>query len=225
MKTSIIKSTILLGFIIAAFTTNAQDYHLRHDTVYVYESWESIFDQTPDAMLLNPMIDYYTPFIIDFNVPNEQNNETLHNETVALTVGDSIWLVNTSWLQQNFKGDCKKMDFWAPLYFSAKIAFVEWKSYRASTGMTILGALLGDETLFYSDPEDTDGDYYMIDFENAEVYKIDHKRLSVLLKPYRDLKIRYEGMKDYKKRYMIKYFFLEYVNRLNDDPSVPYLLD
>lgn len=225
MKTSIFKLAIIASFLITAFYTQAQDYHLRHDTVYVYESWESIFDQTPDAMLLNPMIDYYTPFIIDFNLPNEENNKTLHNETVALTVGDSIWLVNTTWLQQNFKGECKKMDFWAPLYFSAKIAFIEWKTYRASTGMSILGALLGDETLFYPDPDDTEGDLYMIDFNQAEVYKIDHKRLSQLLEPYHDLKVRYEGMKDYKKRYMIKYFFMQYVNRLNDDPSVPYLID
>ena len=133
-------------------------------------------------------------------------------------------MINTSWLQQNFKGDCNKMDFWAPLYFTAKIAYVEWRYYRASTGMTILGALLGDDTLFDPDPDDTQGDIYIIDFDAAEVYKLDHKRMSKLLEPYHDLKVRYEGMKDFKKQYIIRYFFMEYVNRLNDDPSVPYLL-
>lgn len=215
---------ILLASIFAYHTALAQDYKLRHDTVYVYESWEAIFDQEPDAMLLNPEIEAYTPYIIDFNVHDKEKNKLLHDETVALTVGDSIWLINTSWLQQNFKGDCNKMDFWAPLFFTAKIAYVEWLNHRASTGMTILGALLGDETLFDPDLDEANGDIYIIDFDKAEVYKLDHKRLSKLLEPYRDLKMRYEGMKDYKKTYMIKYFFMEYINRLNDDPQVPYLI-
>ncbi len=224
MKTLSKKLTIFISLLVISITAGAQDYHLRHDTIFVYESWEAIFDQTPDAEIHNPFIDYYSPFIIDFRLADETQNDFLHDETVALTVGDSIWMINTSWLQQNFKGDCNKMDFWAPLYFTAKIAYVEWRYYRASTGMTILGALLGDDTLFDPDPDDTQGDIYIIDFDAAEVYKLDHKRMSKLLEPYHDLKVRYEGMKDFKKQYIIRYFFMEYVNRLNDDPSVPYLL-
>lgn len=219
-------STILTIIAVAAVSMPvvAQNYHLRHDTVYVYESWEAIFDQTPDAMLLNPDIEAFTPYDIDFTISDREQNRILHEETVALTVGDSIWLINTNWLRENFKGDCKKMIDWVPLYFSAKVAFIEWTDYKSSVGMSILGSLLGDPELFYDDPESTVGDLYMLDFDEGRVYKVDHKRLSKLLEPYHDLKVRYEGMKDYKKPYMIRTFFLEYINRLNDDPTVPFLI-
>jgi hypothetical protein len=47
--------------------------------------------------------------------------------------------------------------------------------------------------------------------------------MSRLLEPYMDLRRRYESMRDYKETYMINNFFLQYVDRLNDDDSVPFL--
>lgn len=212
---------LILLTLSAFISSNAK---AQTDTIYIYESWEAIFDSEPDAMLLNPTIDAYTPFDIDFNINESSMNQALHNETVALTVGDSIWMLNTHWLNKNFKGDCRRMDHWVPLYFSAKIAFVTWTDYQIGLGRALLGGLLGDPYLFADESQFDNGDIYIIDFDDARVYKLDHKALSKLLEPYRDLKVRYESMKDYKKRHIIRTFFMEYINRLNDDPNVPFII-
>jgi hypothetical protein len=64
-------------------------------------------------------------------------------------------------------------------------------------------------------------DYYYIDFKYKNVKKVTHNYLSKLLEDYHDLKVRYEGMKDYKKRNIIEYFFIEYVNRATQDYMRP----
>ena len=42
---------------------------------------------------------------------------------------------------------------------------------------------------------------------------------------YHDLKVRYEGMKDYKKRYIIEDYFYKYIDRASQDFMRPYILD
>ena len=203
---------------------NAQDYHARHDSIYVYKSWEAIMEQWADTIIVNPEIEPYTQYDIAFYTNDKRTNRMLQNEAVALAVGDSIWYVNSFWLNENFSGDSGKMEDWAPLFFTEKIAFVQWGRYGPKFGLTLLGALLGDAELF-NDSEPRPGDLYLIEFDNASVENIDYKLLTQLLEAYPDLQRRYLMMKDYKKPYMVQYFFLEYVNRLNDDPSVPYITD
>ena len=220
------KLTILfLLFIAAAVPTIAQDYHLRHDTVYVYQSWEAIFDQYPDTMLVNPSIEAYNQFDIHISTSDQQVNEMLEDDAVAVAIGDTLWLVSASWMQRNFKGDCNKMNAWVPLYFNEKIAFVQWQQYRSEVGMQLLGALLGDPELFDKDPEEMNGELYLIDFDLQRVYKLNHKVLSRLLDPYPDLLRRYVSMKDYKKQYMVESYFLEYIDRITADPTVPRIID
>lgn len=217
----------LLLIAVVAFTSlamNAQDYHLRHDTIYVYKSWESILDQWADTILVNPEIEVYSPSDVDFFSLNEAVDKMLRNEAVALAIGDTTWFVSSYWLQRNFKGQSHKMDDWVPLYFTAKIAFVQWSRTKPSLVLSVFGGLLGDPDLF-APAEDEYGDLYLIDFDNASLDKIDHKYLSHLLESYPDLQRRYLMMKDYKKPYIIQSFFIDYINRLNDDPTVPFIVE
>ena len=49
--------------------------------------------------------------------------------------------------------------------------------------------------------------------------------LSRLLEDYHDLQMRYEGMKDYKKRPVIEDFFFQFVDRATEDLMRPFILD
>ena len=55
--------------------------------------------------------------------------------------------------------------------------------------------------------------------------KVTYRYLSELLEDYHDLQMRFEGMKDYKKRYMVEEFFFNYIERATDDVLRPYILD
>ena len=68
-------------------------------------------------------------------------------------------------------------------------------------------------------------DYYYIDFQNKEVIKITPSSLSELLEDYHDLQMRYEGMKDYKKRDIMMDYFFKYIDRAQQDCMKPYILD
>lgn len=216
MKRTVLYSLLFCVFALVGGKASAQD------AVMVYNSWEAIFDQQSDTIIFNPHIEAYTPCTIEIIGENKDTRNILDN-AVAVALGDSIWLINSNWLKKNFSGDCKKMDLWVPLFFSAKVAFVQWTKYDANVGMSLLGALFGDEDLFDKDYEATIPELYLINFEDQVVEEIDHKVLSRLLSDYPDLQRRYEGMKDYKKTYMINTFFLDYIDRLNADPNVPYL--
>ena len=67
--------------------------------------------------------------------------------------------------------------------------------------------------------------FYYIDFLQKKVLRINHSALSGLLEDYHDLQMRYEGMKDYKKSYVIEDFFYRYIDRVAADPMRPYILD
>ena len=66
---------------------------------------------------------------------------------------------------------------------------------------------------------------YYIDFMNRRVEELTSDYLSKLLEDYPDLKMRYEGMKDYKKQYIIEDFFFQYVERATEDIMRPYIVD
>ena len=209
-----------------AIGTSAQEYHARHDSVWVYNSWEAILEQWPDTIVINPEVTVWTPYDIEFEAIDKDVTRMLKKQTVAVAIGDTTWLVNTQWLRDNkYKGDCKKMDDYAPLYFNAKVAFIECVPTHTSIGTALLGALVGDSEAFTADPWEEEADYFWIDFDAKRVDKIDHKKLSELLDDYPDLRRRFEQMHDYKERYMVKSFFIDYVQRVARDPSYPYIID
>ena len=190
----------------------------RSDTVWVYNSWESIMEQWPDTVSINPEIAVWTPYDIEFDTYRKSFNQMLKKQTVATCIGDTIWLINTQWLRDNgFKGDSKKMDDYTPLFFNAKMAFIQCVPSHTSLGMVLLGGI--------TDPWVTPPDYYWIDFEQRRVDKVDHKKLSQLLEFYPDLQRRYEQMRHYKEQSVIEHFFLDFVRRAERDPNYPYLLD
>ncbi len=53
MKTRRIYLT-LLAMTTLAMCMTAQEYSARHDSVWVYNSWEAILDQWPDTLVVNP---------------------------------------------------------------------------------------------------------------------------------------------------------------------------
>ena len=76
---------------------------------------------------------------------------------------------------------------------------------------------------------------YGFNFENAYIFTINSKektvdvvndaRMSKLLEPYLDLRRRYESMYFFAEPFVINYYFLEYIDRIASDPSVPYILE
>ena len=43
---------------------------------------------------------------------------------MALSQGDSIWLINSKYLKKNFKGDVKGLDGFIPVFFNDRVAFI-----------------------------------------------------------------------------------------------------
>lgn len=216
----------LLALLAVALGAGARQYHARHDSVWVYNSWDAIIQQWPDTVIINPEITAWTPYDIEFEDDDSDVTRMLKKQTVAVAVGDTTWLVNTQWLRDNkYKGECKKMDDYAPLFFNAKVAFIQCVPTHTSTGMSLLGALLGDSEAFAADPWEDEADFYWIDFEQKRVDKVDHKKLSLLLGDYPDLRRRFEQMHDYKERYMVQSFFIDFVRRVERDPAYPTILD
>ncbi len=199
------------------------------DSLCVYLSWQSIFDQRADTVILNPEVEIRSPFDFDFSTDDKVARNMLKRSTVAVAEGDSVWYINSNWIKQNFKGDCSHFSRYVPLYFSAKIAFVQFLRNGPSFGGALLNILVDGFTgldtgvgmgdMYNGKP----AHFYHLDFTTMTVHKVDSDYLQTLLEAYPDLKRRYVMMKDYTETRMVNEYFLEYVNRLNYDQSVPFL--
>lgn len=217
----ILRLVAAAAMVAVTFGASAQEVEWR-DTVMIYSTWENLLDGYPDAVATNPLIEMYTPFDVYIS-SRDATMRKMFDEAAAVAIGDSIFLAGTGWLCERFSGDCHKMQDFVPLFFSSKIAFLQWTDGPTPS---LLNALFGGEEEEYS-YEDfmATADYYLIDFAQSRVERIDHKVLSRLLAPYRDLLMRYQGMKDYKKRPVISFFFNEYLRRIGNDPEIPHLID
>ena len=184
---------------------------MPHDTIYFYNTWEQMFNEEPVIALVDPWIETITPY----DVVITTDDSRISDRVVAATLGDSIWLINTHYLRQNFGGDAKKLSDFVPLYFNEKVAFVV-----SDAAMSVKDILFGPSEDYY--PE---GDYFYIDFQNRKVLKVTPTVLSALLEEYHDLQMRYEGMKDYKKRHIIEDYFFKYVDRATQDFMRPTILE
>lgn len=188
-----------------------------HDTVYFYSTWEHIMAQTPDALIEDPWIDPITPYEIIIEVADDRMNELIQDHHIAATIGDSIWLINSEYLKREFKGDAKKLYAFVPFFYNDKVAYAVYNG-----NFSIKDILFGSG----EGPDYTAGmDYYYIDFVNRKVRKVTHSVLSELLEDYHDLQMRYEGMKDYRKRHIIEDYFFKYIDRATQDVMRPYILD
>ena len=183
-----------------------------HDTVYFYNTWERMIDMRPMAILIDADIEVLSPFHVYIYSDDEALNRKV-SETgfIAVSLGDSIWLANGNYIREFFKGDVNNFDGLVPLFFTEKAAYI-----------TYMGELSLKEIFFGESPGDEYAiDYYYIDFDKRTVKRVTHKYLSELLADYHDLQVRYEGMKDYKKRYVIEDYFLKYIDRVTSDVLRP----
>ena len=210
------KYVMLTVVAICSLQAIAGDYGLR-DTVYLYNTWEQMFEKTPVSMLVDPYIDAVTPYEI-YLTP--KNGTALNRKHLAATLGDSIWLINTDYFKGSFKGDVENLRGFVPVFFNEKVAYFMYVGYGENLGVKDL--LFGNlDNVDYSEK----CDFYYIDFFNRKVLKVNSDVLSGLLNDYHDLQMRYEGMKDYKKKSVIQDYFYRFIDSATDDIMRPYILD
>ena len=183
------------------------------DTVCFYETWEQMFDMAPVAMAVDPYM-YFGPYEMEFVTSDDKFNNDIHNSYLAATINDSIWFINSEYLRKHFKSsDAASLSNYLPLFFDYKVAYAIGAANPSVA-----------ELLFGSDGN-IEIDYYYIDFVNRKVRRVNSSTLSQLLEDYHDLQMRYEGMKDYKKREIIEDYFFKYIDRASQDVMHPYILD
>jgi len=196
---------------------------MPHDTVFFYKTWQQILDKDPEAVIIDPWIEVYTPFELYIETTDEKLNKSMREDYVAATLGDSTWLISSDYVKQNFKGDVKKLSGFMPLMFNDKVAYFLFFNVNA-WNMSVVDILFGETASEGSSSEYAPDIFYM-DFKNHKVKKLTPEVLSGLLEDYHDLQMRYEGMKDYKKRPIIEDYFYKYIDRATDDIMRPYILD
>lgn len=189
-----------------------------NDTVYFYNSWAQVLDMSPEAMIENPDIIAYTPYDIDILTPDEAINEMMLKNHVAATLGDSIWLISSEYIKENFDGDVRRLEGFLPMFFNDRVAYF----MSAGNGVGSISVL---DVLFGSGASEYKPNYYYIDFVGRKVIKITPAALSSLLEDYHDLQMRYEGMKDYKKAEIVEDYFYKFIDRATTDVMRPYILD
>ena len=199
--------------LLATAQTNAQPL----DTIYFYRTWEQMLTFEPAALIVNPYLDVYSPYEVYVETGDEETNKLIEDEYIAMSQGDSVWLINSDYLRRNFKGDVKSHQGFVPVFFNSKVAYIT--SYGP---VSVKDVLFGNSEDGYTNPNMS---YYYIDFLNQRVHRVTHEYLSQLLEDYHDLQMRYEGMKDYKKSYIIEDYFYKYIDRATEDFMHPDILD
>ena len=192
---------------------------LQHDTIYFYETWAHMLDVEPSAMIVDPLIDVITPYEIDISTGNDGINEHIKSDFIALSLGDSIWFMNSGYLKRNFKGDVRHLNGFVPVFFNEKQAYLTYHA-DLSAKEIIFGISVGEDGEYLYNV-----DFFYLDFLNRKVIKVNRDNLSAMLEDYHDLQMRYDGIKDSKNRDIIEYFFLKFIDRATDDYMRPYLLD
>ncbi len=236
MKTKLL-ITILLAVVLGN-VAQAQYYtHREHDegtdTLMVYNSWKSVFYTGHDTVAINPNLEIYSPFQYKFK-PTEKNRKPLskmvEKQSVAVAIGDTVWLVNSKYLRDSLQGSYNKyLRDYLPLYFSEKIAFFQY----LPTEIEYLDAEIDNfENLQYyvgvgrsSVLEYPNGvadvAHFVIDLEHHAVFLVDKNYLLYLLERYPDMKRRFEMMEGQNEFYLINEFFWDYVDRISNDPYAP----
>ena len=195
-----------------------------HDTVYFYNTWEQMFCQEPVGMLVDPFIEAHSPFQMYFLIDDEKMNYVIESKYMFAALGDSIIFINSKYLKECFTGDVNLLAGYIPLEFNEKMAYFRFGGHPygdGSDGVEYLRSRWGNERTL----NQISWNYYNIDFERHKILKVNHNVLSALLKDYHDLLMRYEGMKEYKKREVIEDYFLRYIDRATSDVMHPYILD
>ena len=212
-----LKFIVLAAVASMSLCSTAQNMTVAYDTIYFYKSWEQMLYLEPTAYIVNPVIIAETPFEIYIDTGYDETNQAIENDYLALSQGDSLFLINSNYIKDFFKGDIKGLNGYIPIFFNDKVAY-----------LTANGPLKVKDILFGYDRDGVTSytqAFYYLDFVNRTVKHVTHSYLSELLTDYHDLKVRYEGMKDYKKQYVIEDYFYKYIDRATQDFMHPYILD
>ena len=212
-----LKFIVLAAIASMSLCATAQNVSMAHDTIYFYKTWEQMLYLQPSAYVVDPIIFAETPYEVYIETGYDEANQSIENDYIALSQGDSIFLINSKYVRDFFKGDVKGFSGYIPIFFNDKVAYL-----TGNGPLTVKDILFGNDSdgvTSYSQA------FYYIDFVNRTVKHVTHSYLSELLTDYHDLKVRYEGMKDYKKRYIIEDYFYKYIDRASLDFMRPYILD
>lgn len=208
MRNLTLNITIVLASLVSLQAKAAEEWS---DTLFFYKTWQQVFETAPDTMIVGPVIDAFSPFELYFETGDKKADNRIKKEYIAATIGDTTWLINSHYLKEGFKGDSKKLHGYVPLFFDEKVAYAVGEEYMYAE----VGDMAFNVISTYN---------YYIDFRSRKVLRIDSEKLSALLADYPDLRMRYEGMNDYKKTSIINDYFLKFVDRATEDPMRPDIL-
>ncbi len=199
------------------------------DTCRVWNSWEGLlWGDAPDTTIIAE-VSANSPydFAIEPVAPKRERKavkKRLKADAVAMQADSVTWLANSDWLKKWMGGDCRNMAHWVPVYFSNKIAFLQWQ-HASSLGVSVANALLmgliGIDDIDLNANNYKPAHFYLLDFANNQVREVDHELLDELLDNYPRIKQRWQARKNYDKTEMVNEYFLMYVDALNADASAP----
>lgn len=178
-----------------------------HDTVYFFDSWERIMADQPEAIFVDPYISIIPPYYYDwyFSMSDRRMNRLIRDRFVAASLEDK-WLISRKYLVKNFGWHSGEPGSYVPFYFNDKVAYVDY-----------------EHPVF----DNLERNFYYIDFKDRKMRKVTASLLSELLEEwgYLDLKMRFEGSKDFKKPEIVGYYFFQFIDRATYDPAYPSILD
>ncbi len=239
MKAKVLIAMILMA--VCAGVAQAQYYSDRKhdegtDTLMVYNSWHSVYYKGRDTVAINPNVEIYSPFQYKFK-PTEKDHKPLskmiEKQSVAVAIGDSVWLVNSKYLKDSLQGGYNKyFHDYLPLYFSEKIAFfqylateIDYLDYEIDNFENLQYYVgVGRSSVLEYPLGVADVAHFVIDLASKTVYLVDKNYLLFLLERYPDMKRRFEMMQGQNEYYLINEFFWDYVDRLNEDPFAPVIV-
>ena len=204
---------LIILLIVTTASLRAVAETVPHDTVYLYNSWQGMMYHVPDCHMVDPIIDAASTCEVYIETHSDYLNGKIE-KAIGISLGDSVFMINTDYLRANFKGDVGRMHGFVPFFMNEKAAYVVY-----SGKVSFKSILFGD----MNDNRNSVACYY-IDFLNRKILKVNARNLNRMLADYRNLQMRYEGM-DSQDSKVIEYFFQEYINEVTNDPSHPYILD
>ena len=225
--------TVMFGSVAQAQYFSDRKHDEGTDTLMVYNSWHSVFYKGRDTVVINPNIEIYSPFQYKFK-PTEKDRKPLskmiEKQSVAVAIGDSVWLVNSKYIRDSLQGGYNKyFRDYLPLYFSEKIAFfqyipteIDYLEYEIDNFQNLEYYVgVGRSSVLEYPYGVADVAHFVIDLANKSVYLVDKNYLLFLLERYPDMKRRFEMMQGQNEFYLINEFFWDYVDRISNDPFAP----
>ncbi len=194
----------------------------RLDTITIYRNWDDILAQQPAFSMTGHILYQNNELEYKIYTRNAQAQAIIDTQALAIEVGDSLWLINANYLVNNFETTYTGFTNFVPIFFNEKTAFVHyWEDYPDTYLSRSTQDENGEKIVYAVQLHYGESRFYIIDFVQSTIKKLNHNLLEQLLVPYHDLYSRYTGMKKNKKTEVIDFFFQKYLERLAQDVTVP----